>query len=124
MKHLNKYKKWVQQALARIWYNFLQCFVRFVQRLDTGQSETFFLVRIGVIETLECWWGGAQEQTVIYLYSECPRWRRERTKPSRELGQHGISWQPRPERRLLGSFIGKRAGSWANTKVLERYTGW
>ena len=36
-----------------------------------------FLARIGVIETPECWWCGAQEQTVIHLYTECRRWRRE-----------------------------------------------
>ena len=65
-----------------------------------------FLARIGVIETPECWWCGAQEQTVIHLYTECRRWRRERRKLSRELGQHGISWQPRPERRWLGRLLG------------------
>ena len=53
-----------------------------------------------------------------------PKMEKRAKETSRELGQQGISWQPRPERRLLGSFIGKRAGSWANTKVLERYTGW
>ena len=64
-----------------------------------------FLVRIGAVETSDCWWCGAQEQTVIHLYTECRRCRRERRKLSRELGQHGISWQPRPERRWLGSLL-------------------
>ena len=49
-----------------------------------------FLARIGAIEAPECWWYGAQEQTVIHLYTECRRWRRERRKLSRELGQLGI----------------------------------
>lgn len=30
-----------------------------------------FLARIGAMEAPECWWCGAQEQTVIYLYTEC-----------------------------------------------------
>ena len=64
-----------------------------------------FLARIGAVETPECWWCGAQEQTVVHPYTECRRWRRERRKLSRELGQHGISWQPRPERRWLGSLL-------------------
>ena len=64
-----------------------------------------FLARIGAVETPECWRCGAQEQRVIHLYTECRRWRRERRKLSRELGQHGISWQPRPERRWLGSLL-------------------
>ena len=69
-----------------------------------------FLARIGVIETPECWWCGAQEQTVIYLYTECRRWGREQRKLKKELGQHGISWQPRPERRWLGRlFANERA---------------
>ena len=64
-----------------------------------------FLARIGAVETQECWWYGAQEQTVVRPYTECRRWRKERKKLSRELGQHGISWQPRPERRWLGSLL-------------------
>ena len=63
-----------------------------------------FLARIGAVENPECWCG-AQEQTVIHLYTECRRWRRERRKLSRELGQHGISWQLRPERKWLGSLL-------------------
>lgn len=47
------------------------------------------------MKTPEFWGRGAQEQTVIHPYTECRRWRRERRKPSRELGQHGISWQTR-----------------------------
>ena len=47
----------------------------------------------------------AQEQTIIHLYTECRRWRRERRKLSRELDQLGIRWQPRPEKRWLGSLL-------------------
>ena len=57
------------------------------------------------METAECWWCGAQEQTVIHLYTECRRWRKQRRKLSRELGQLGIRWQPRPEKRLLGNLL-------------------
>lgn len=62
-------------------------------QLKLGHGATgIFLARIGVIETLECWWCRAQKQMVIDLYTECRRWRREQRKLSRELGQHGISW--------------------------------
>lgn len=64
-----------------------------------------FLARIGVMETPEDWWCKAQEQTVIPLCTECRRWRKKRRKRSRELGQLGITWQPRPERRWLGSLL-------------------
>lgn len=74
------------------------------------------MARIGVIETRECWSCGAQEQTVIHLYKECRRWRRERRKPNRELGQHCISRQPRPERKWLGSLL---ANERAVVPVLE-----
>ena len=39
-----------------------------------------FLARIGVVETPECWWCGAQEQTVIHLYTECRKWRKKERK--------------------------------------------
>ena len=64
-----------------------------------------YLVRIGVMETPECWWCRAQQQTVVHLYTECRRWRRERRKLNRELGRLGIGWQPRPERRWLGNLL-------------------
>ena len=64
-----------------------------------------YLSRTGMIGTPECWWCGAQEQTVIHLYTECRKWRKERRKLSRELSQLGISWQPRPERRWLGRLL-------------------
>ena len=64
------------------------------------------------METPECWWCGAQEQTVIHLYTECRRWRRERKKLSRELGQRGITWQPLPEKIWLGSLL-------ANERAVE-----
>ena len=79
--------------------------VRYYQlKVGHGAIRTF-LARIGVIETPECWWCGAQEHTVIHLYTECRRWRREQRMLSSKLGHHGISWQPRPERRWLGSLL-------------------
>ena len=75
-------------------------------QLKVGHGATgAFLARIGTVETQECWWCGAQEQTVIHLYTECRRWKREQRKLKRELGQHGIRWQPRPERRWLGRLL-------------------
>ncbi len=44
-----------------------------------------FLVRIGVIETPECWWCGATEQIVEHLYARCRKWRKQRRKLVREL---------------------------------------
>ncbi len=32
-----------------------------------------FLARVGAIDTPECWWCRAQEQTFIHLYMECRR---------------------------------------------------
>lgn len=42
------------------------------------------------METPECWWCGVQEQTVIHLYTECWRWRREQRKLSR-LTRHQVA---------------------------------
>ena len=79
--------------------------MRFYQlKIGHGAVGTF-LARIGLIETPECWWCGAQEQTVIHLYTKCRKWRKERRKLSKRLGQLGISWQPRPERRWLGRLL-------------------
>ena len=79
--------------------------IRYYQlKVGHGAIGTF-LARIGAMETPECWWCGAQEQTVIHPYTECRRWRRKRRKLSRELGQLGISWQPWPARRWLGSLL-------------------
>ena len=73
--------------------------MRFYQlKIEHGAVGIFF-ARIGVIKTPECWWCRAQEQTVIHLYTECQRWKKERKKLSKELGQLGIRWQPRPEKR-------------------------
>ena len=76
----------------------------FQLKVGHGAIETF-LARIGAVETPECWWCGAQEQTVINLYTECRTWRKEQRKLKRELGQQGINWQPRPERRWLGRLL-------------------
>ena len=65
-----------------------------------------FLVRIGVIETPECWWCGATEQTVEHLYAQCRRWRKQRRKLIRELEKEGINWQPQVERRWLANLLG------------------
>ena len=78
-----------------------------------------FLARIGVMETPECSWCAAQEQTVVHLYTEYRKWRRERRRLSRELGQLGISWQPRPERRWLGRLLANERAVGPVLKFLE-----
>ena len=65
-----------------------------------------FLARIGLIETPECWWCGAAEQTVENLYARCRKWRKQRRKLVRELGKENIQWQPQVERRWLASLLG------------------
>ncbi len=65
-----------------------------------------FLARIGVIETPECWWCGAAEQTVEHLYARCRKWRKQRRKLVRELGKEKIQWQTQVERRWLASLLG------------------
>ena len=64
-------------------------------------TEVFAWRESIVTETPKCWWFGAHEQTVIYLYTECRRWREQQRKLVRELGKQSISWQTRPEKRWL-----------------------
>ena len=75
-------------------------------QLKTGHGAFgTFLARIGALETPKCWWCGASEQTVIHLYTECRRWRKERRKVVRELEKHSISWQSRAEKRWLAGLL-------------------
>ena len=79
--------------------------MRFYQlKIGHGAVGTF-LARIGAMEIAEFWWCGAQDQTVIHLYTEWRRWRRQQRELSKELGQLGIRWQPRPEKRWLGNLL-------------------
>lgn len=73
-------------------------------KIGHGAVGTFF-ARIGPIETPRYWWCGAREQTVIQLYTECRRRRKERRTLIRELGKQSISWQTRPEKRGLASLL-------------------
>ncbi len=73
-------------------------------KVEHGAVGTF-LTRIGVIETPECWWCGAEEQTVEHLYARCQTWRKQRRKLVRELEREGIRWQPQAERRWLASLL-------------------
>ena len=65
-----------------------------------------FLARIGIIETSECWWCGVAEQTVEHLYTRCRKWRKQRRKLVRDLGEEGINWQPQGERIWLADLLG------------------
>ncbi len=75
-------------------------------KVGHGAVETF-LVRIGVIETPECWWCGATEQTVEHLYAQCRKWRKQRRKLVRELEKEGVKWQPQVERRWSAKLLGE-----------------
>ena len=79
--------------------------MRFYQHKIGHGAVGTFLARIGMIETPECSWCGAQQQMVIHLYTICRKWRKERRKLSKELSRLGISWQPWPERRWLGRLL-------------------
>ena len=63
------------------------------------------LKRIGAVESAECWWCGQAEQSVVHLYAECRKWRKERRVLQRELRALGIVWQCRPEKRWLANLI-------------------
>ena len=63
------------------------------------------MAKIGIVETPECWWCGATEQTVEHLYAQCRMWRKQRRKLVRELEKEGI-WQPQVERRWLANLLG------------------
>ncbi len=70
-----------------------------------------YLVRIGAIETPQCWWCREPVQTVEHLYAKCRIWRRERRKLIRELEKDGVTWQAQAERRWM-------AGLPANEKAV------
>ncbi len=74
-------------------------------KVGHGAGETL-LVRIGVIESPECWWCGAVEETVEHLSARYRKWRKQRRRLVRELEKEGIRWQPQVERRWLGSLLG------------------
>ena len=67
-----------------------------------------FLKRIGAIETAECWWCGAAEQSVIHLYTKCRKWRVERRALKKNLKEVGIQWQRRPEKKWLAELLADR----------------
>ena len=64
-----------------------------------------FLAKIGVIETPECWWCGGSEQSVEHLYAKCRKWRKERRRLVRELGERGVKWQAQAERIWLADLL-------------------
>ena len=78
---------------------------RFFQ-LKVGHGAVgVFLARIGAIDNAECWWCRKAEQSVVHLYAECRKWRKERKVLKKELQQLGISWQRRTEKRWLASLL-------------------
>lgn len=78
---------------------------RFFQ-LKVGHAAIgVFLERIGVAETAECWWCQQAGQSVLHLYTECRKWRRERRVLRKELKTSGVAWQRRPEKRWVASLL-------------------
>ena len=78
-----------------------------------------FLVRIGVIETPECWWRGAAEQTVQHLYARCRKWRKQRKKHIRQLEKEKTGWQPQVERKWLANLLGNEKARTPCLKFLK-----
>ena len=87
-------------------------------KVGHGVVETF-LARIGAIETPECWWCGAREQTVVHLYTECRQWRKKRRKLTRELKKQCISWQARSDKRWVASLLANKQATGALVKFLK-----
>ncbi len=79
---------------------------RFYQlKIGHGAIGTF-PERIGKVESVECWWCGKAEQSVIHLYTKCRKWRTEERRDLRKgLGKIGIRWQRRPEKRWLAELL-------------------
>ncbi len=61
--------------------------------------------RIGVVESPECRWCGDGEQSVLYLYAKCRKWRMQRRVLKKDLHKMGIEWQRRPERKWLAELL-------------------
>ena len=61
-------------------------------KIAHGAIATFFS-RIREAETSECWWCRVAEQSVIYLYAKCQKWRAERQALRKNLRKAGIQWQ-------------------------------
>lgn len=78
---------------------------RFFQLKIGHAAVGVFLARIGAVDTAECWWCGKAEQSVVHLYAECRKWRKERKVLKKELQQVGIRWQCRTENRWLAKLL-------------------
>lgn len=89
-----------------------------------------FLYRIGATETAKCWWCGNAEQSVIHLYTKCRKWRAERRILKKSLGEAGIQWQRRSEKKWLAKLLAARAAAESllefinNTDVGNREMEW
>ncbi len=94
---------------------------RFYQ-LQTGHGAIgTFLERIGAAESAECWWSEDREQSVLHLYTNCRKWRKERRVLKRNLDKLGIQWQRRPEKEMASRAASKRAGGRTIIGIFERY---
>ena len=86
----------------------------------------FFLERIWVTETTECWWCQQAEQSVHHLYvqyTKGKKWCRERRVLKEELRAFGIGWQRRPEKRWVAKSTGERASGTTATEISHDYGG-
>ncbi len=81
---------------------------RFYQLKGGHGAISTFLSRIKGIETAECWWCGAAEQFVIYLYAKCWKWRVKRWTLRKNLRKARIEWQKRSEKRWLAQLLANR----------------
>ena len=78
---------------------------RFYQ-LKVGHGAVgVFLKRIGVVETDDCWWCGAPEQSVDHVYTKCRKWGSQRRSLKKELKEVEIRRERRPERKWLAALL-------------------
>lgn len=78
-----------------------------------------FLKRIGATETAECRWFEDVEQSVIHLYTKCRKWRTERRVLRKNLGEAGIQWQRRPEKKWLAELLADKYAVGPLLKLLK-----
>ena len=76
--------------------------------------------RIGAVESAECWWCGDREQSVLYLYTNYQRWRRER-RVLKEFGKVGGPVGETIKKEIVSRAASKRAGDKTVIGVFERY---
>lgn len=104
--HRGYYVPWIKSSLTPILGNAPKKYASRYYQLKVGHGAVgTFLAKIGVIETLECWWCGGAQRSIEHLNTKCRRWGKERRKLVRELVNEGIGWQTQVEKRWLAGLL-------------------